>query len=159
MSNPPATVLIASPVGAIELTTDGTVLTSLTIRPEIQPDTAPSAHPVLDEATAQIADYFAGKRQNFDLPLAPLKSERGSVLRDGIAAIPYGETLSYGALANILESAPRAIGQACRRNPFPIIIPCHRVISAVGSAEHYSGGDGVNTKKWLNAFEQKNKEK
>lgn len=159
MSNLPATVLIASPVGAIELTTDGNVLTSLTIRPEAQADTAPSAHPVLDEAAVQIADYFAGTRHDFDLPLAPLKSERGTALRDGIAAIPYGETLSYGALANILTSAPRAIGQACRRNPFPIIIPCHRVTSAAGSPEHYSGGDGVNTKAWLNAFEQKNKEK
>ena len=159
MSNPPATVLIASPVGAIALESDGSALTSLTIRPGAKTDAAAPTDPVLLQAIEQLDEYFAGKRQDFDVPLAPLKSPSGQILRQGIADIPYGETLSYGALANILDSGPRAVGQACRRNPFPIIIPCHRVTSAAGSPEHYSGGDGINTKAWLNAFEQKNKEK
>lgn len=150
MSNPPATVLIASPVGAIALESDGNALTSLTIHPDAQTDAAAPTDPVLLQAIEQLDEYFAGKRQDFDVPLAPLKSPRGQILRQGIADIPYGE---------ILDSGPRAVGQACRRNPFPIIIPCHRVTSAAGSPEHYSGGDGINTKAWLNAFEQKNKEK
>jgi methylated-DNA-[protein]-cysteine S-methyltransferase len=74
-------------------------------------------------------------------------------LRAGIAGVPYGETLTYGALARLIDSAPRAVGQACKRNPFPIIIPCHRVTSASGP-EHYSGGAGISTKAWLLDFEQ-----
>ena len=105
-------------------------------------------------ASAQLAEYFAGKRRDFDLPLQPARSDRGTALRLGIAAIGYGETASYGALAKALDSGPRAVGQACRRNPFPIVIPCHRVTSASGP-EHYSGGDGVATKSWLLAFERR----
>jgi methylated-DNA-[protein]-cysteine S-methyltransferase len=101
----------------------------------------------------QIQDWFAGKRKDFDLPLAPLSTPRGEALRAGIAAIVYGETLTYGELAARIGSAARAVGQACRRNPFPIIIPCHRVTSA-GPQEFYSGGEGPRTKAWLIAFEQ-----
>ena len=66
-----------------------------------------------------------------------------------IRGIPIGETLSYGALARIAGSAPRAIGQACARNPFPIVIPCHRVVGSGGMIGHYSGGKGIATKIWL----------
>ena len=97
--------------------------------------------------------YFAQKLQDFDLPLRPLVSKRGEVLRGGIASVPYGETLTYGSLAVQLDSAPRAVGQACKRNPFPIIIPCHRVTSTAGP-EYYSGGAGASTKSWLIDFEK-----
>lgn len=158
MSDPTATILIASPVGPLELTATDTALTSLTIRPDAAPSGTVPDHPVLSAAARQLDEYFSGQRRDFTLPLAPLKSKRGAVLRAGIASVPYGETLSYGALATIVESAPRAVGQACSRNPFPIIIPCHRVTSSNGAPENYSGGDGIKTKAWLNAFEQKNKE-
>jgi methylated-DNA-[protein]-cysteine S-methyltransferase len=97
--------------------------------------------------------YFAQERRDFDLPLRPLPSLRGEALRSGIAAVPYGETMTYGRLAEQLGSAPRAVGQACKRNPFPILIPCHRVTSATGP-EYYSGGAGASTKAWLLDFEQ-----
>lgn len=157
MSASTATAVIASPVGPIELVADEDALLGLTIRPDAVPGGNVEAHPVLRETARQLAGYFSGTRRAFALPLAPLSSPRGEVLRNGIASIPYGETLSYGALANIVESAPRAVGQACRRNPFPIIIPCHRVTSSAGP-EHYSGGHGVDTKTWLNRFEQQHKE-
>jgi methylated-DNA-[protein]-cysteine S-methyltransferase len=67
------------------------------------------------EALEQLAGYFAGRMQTFDLPLAPLASERGNALRAAIMAIGYGDQLSYGALARIAASGPRAIGQACSR--------------------------------------------
>lgn len=86
---------------------------------------------------------------DFDLPLADPITPRGAAHREAIAAIPYGETASYGALAHMLGSSPRAVGQACRRNPLPILIPCHRVIGAGGAIGHYSGGEGIATKLWL----------
>lgn len=158
MSSAPATVVIGSPVGPLELTARGDTLTGVRILPGAALSGEAAGHPVLAQAIGQLADYFAGKCRVFDLPLEPAGTQRGGALRAGIAGIAYGETLSYGALANILDSGPRAVGQACRRNPFPIIIPCHRVTSANGAPEHYSGGDGINTKAWLNSFEQQHKD-
>lgn len=158
MSDAPATLVITSPVGTIELTADDKYLLSLQIIPGSTTSTTTPSNPILMQATEQIEQYFSGHRRIFDIPLEPNKSVRGEALRIGIASIPYGETLTYGSLAYIIESSPRAVGQACRRNPYPIIIPCHRVTSAAGNAENYSGGDGVKTKAWLNIFEQNNKE-
>jgi methylated-DNA-[protein]-cysteine S-methyltransferase len=111
-----------------------------------------TGHPVLGPALAQLLDWFAGNRLSFDIPLTPLGSAEGESLRAGIASIPYGETLTYGALAEQVGSVARAVGQACKTNPYPIIIPCHRVVSTAGP-EYYSGGDGPRTKTWLLDFE------
>ncbi|MBU6207207.1 MAG: methylated-DNA--[protein]-cysteine S-methyltransferase, partial [Alphaproteobacteria bacterium] len=108
------------------------------------------------EAVAQIEAYFAGERISFDLSLRPAQSPRGAALRDGIIAVPYGSTATYGEVARRTDSGPRAVGQACRMNPFPIIVPCHRIVSASGP-EHYSGADGIKTKAWLNAHELKHR--
>lgn len=145
---------IATPIGLVELTALDHVLTAVRIDPSNNaPSYAPAGHALLEAGVMQIEDWFAGKRKGFDLPLAPLATPRGEALRAGIAAIGYGETLTYGQLAQQIGSAPRAVGQACRHNPFPIIIPCHRVTSA-GAQEFYSGGEGSRTKAWLIAFEQ-----
>jgi methylated-DNA-[protein]-cysteine S-methyltransferase len=145
---------IATAIGLVTLTADGSVLTGVRIDPNDNGVTdIPVGHMLLETAANQIQDWFAEKRKAFDLPLAPLRTERGEALRAGIATIGYGQTITYGELANQIGSAPRAVGQACRRNPFPIIIPCHRVTSA-GSQEFYSGGEGPRTKAWLIAFEQ-----
>ncbi len=157
MAYAPHCASLQTPVGTIVV--EGDVHAVRAVRIEDSPATsasqaAPADSPV-GAAIAQLAGYFAGERQHFDLPLEPLSSPRGMALRQGMAAIPYGTTLTYGALAQALGSAPRAIGQACRRNPFPIIIPCHRVTSSAGP-EHYSAGNGAATKAWLNAFELRN---
>ena len=153
MTYAPHLARLATPIGMVEVTGDAAQITSVTILSEGAPPPlgAPPDTPVA-EAVVQLAAWFAGERSTFDLPLMSLSSPRGMALRSGIAAIPYGKTLSYGALARMIGSAPRAVGQACRRNPFPIIIPCHRVTSSSGP-EHYSGGAGVPTKAWLIAFE------
>jgi methylated-DNA-[protein]-cysteine S-methyltransferase len=144
---------IATPIGLVELTATESVLIGVRIDPSDQsPSDIPKNAALLKTAAAQVEDWFAGKRKGFDLPLAPLATARGEALRAGIAAIGYGHTLTYSQLARRIGSAPRAVGQACRRNPFPIIIPCHRVTSA-GAQEYYSGGDGPRTKAWLIAFE------
>ncbi len=66
-----------------------------------------------------------------------------------MAAIPYGQTRTYKAIAQELSSGPRAVGGACGRNPLPILIPCHRVLGSSGKLGGYSGGGGIETKRAL----------
>lgn len=135
----------ASPVGTIAVTGDGERLLGITI---LSGECAEGGAPddLLAEAERQISAYFQGVATSFDLPLAPASTARGAELRAAIAAIPFGETMSYGALARVAGSGARAIGQACRRNPFPIVVPCHRVVGTGGTIGHYSGGAGIATK-------------
>lgn len=145
-----------SPLGEIHIIADRDNLHRLTIAPsnsEGCDDDTPDCTSLLAEAVSQLSQWFVGQRRTFDLPLAPASTPRGEDLRMAIANIHYGEVASYGQLARIANSGPRAIGQACRRNPFPIIIPCHRVIAAHSQIGHYSGGNGVATKAWLLDFE------
>ena len=100
-------------------------------------------------AKRQLDAYFAGKLTAFDLELAPSGSPFELRVWQLMQDIPYGETRSYGELAAALAAAPRAIGQACGRNPLPILIPCHRVLAANGALGGYSGGKGVDTKRRL----------
>ena len=145
---------IATPIGIVTLSADDVLLTGVQIDPtDNGPTHIPAGHALLEAAAVQLQDWFIGKRKHFDLPLTPLTTPRGEALRCAIAAIGYGETITYGTLATRIGLAARAVGQACQRNPFPIIIPCHRVTSA-GNREFYSGGDGPRTKAWLIAFEQ-----
>jgi methylated-DNA-[protein]-cysteine S-methyltransferase len=146
-----ATVTFASPIGAIRISADAEKICAVRIGREA-PATAATGHPLLAEALAQFRAWFDGRLTGFDLPLAPLDTEEGERLRHGIAAIPYGETMTYGAIADKTGSVARAVGQACKTNAFPIIIPCHRVVSASGP-EYYSAGDGPRTKTWLLDFE------
>ena len=141
---------IETKIGPVLIESDGQAITRIRIG-EV-PVAQDASNALLDEAAAQIRAYFAGERETFDLPLAPAASPRGQALRDAIAGIEYGRTTSYGALAIAAGSGPRAIGQACARNPFPILIPCHRVTAGNGLG-HYSGGDGIATKRKLIAHE------
>lgn len=105
------------------------------------PDAA--GHAVLREATAQLHDFFGGKRTRFDLSL---DLQGGTAFQQsvwrGLLAIPCGETLTYGALGRFIghPEAVRAVGAAVGRNPISVIVPCHRVIGADGSLTGYAGG-------------------
>ncbi len=99
---------------------------------------------VLTEAAAQLADYFAGTRRTFDLPIAFRPGLQGEVMR-AMCAIPFGETRTYGDLAKDLGAPAQAIGQACGGNPIPIIVPCHRILGASGLGG-FSAPGGVETK-------------
>lgn len=103
------------------------------------------ASSALDCAAAQLASYDAGDRTGFDLPLrvsgGPLQQAVCQAMRD----IPFGETVTYGDIAKALGVSAQAVGQACGRNPIPIIIPCHRVMGAKGLTG-FSGEGGVETK-------------
>lgn len=105
--------------------------------------------PVLAAALAQLREYFAGTRREFDLPVHPSGTDFQYRVWRVISAIPYGETVSYGSIANQLggRASARAVGAAVAANPVPIIIPCHRVIGADGSLTGYGGG--LRTKVWL----------
>lgn len=142
---------IATPIGFVSVTTfDGQICS---IR--IGGDGAPNGNSaLLRDACSQIDAWFAGERRHFDLPLTPAATPRGAALRAGMIDISYGETMTYGTLATLLQSSPRAIGQACARNPFPIVIPCHRILPTGGRIGAYSTGDGPATKTWLLNHEQ-----
>ena len=143
-----------TPIGTLHVTTDGDRLT------RIEVGTGPERPPnglLLTEALAQLTAWFDGRLETFDLPLAGSSTPRGAALRAGIAAISFGETASYGAVARAIDSGPRAVGQACRRNPFPLVVPCHRVVGSGGTLGFYSAGAGVPTKRWLLDFEERMK--
>jgi methylated-DNA-[protein]-cysteine S-methyltransferase len=114
---------------------------------------APRPSPLLEAAAAQLGGYFAGTRRVFDLPLAPAGSPHELTLWAELCRIPYGETLTYGALAGRVGSAARAVGGGCGANPIAIIIPCHRVTAANGALGGYSGRGGPSTKRKLLALE------
>lgn len=106
-------------------------------------------HPVLQHARVQLDEYFAGRRQAFDLPLAPRGTAFQRAVWQMLASIPYGSTISYAQLASRVErpAAMRAVGAANGRNPLPIVLPCHRVIGADGSLTGFGGG--LPTKQFL----------
>lgn len=97
---------------------------------------------LLLEARRQLEEYFAGIRAGFSLPLAPQGTDFQKVVWRQLEAIPYGETRTYGQIAEALgkPKASRAVGGANHNNPIAIVIPCHRVIGADGSLTGYAGG-------------------
>lgn len=107
------------------------------------------SHPVLVEAARQLGEYFAGLRQEFDLPLDVKGTPFQRAAWAALHAIPYGTTISYAEQADRIgdRRAARAVGAANGRNPVPIVVPCHRVVGADGSLTGFAGGTDV--KAWL----------
>lgn len=101
--------------------------------------------------SAQLNTYFSNPHHVFTLPVAPAGTPFQQRVWQALCGIPAGTTLTYGTLAKTLNSSPRAVGQACRRNPIPIIIPCHRVVG-VNDLGGYAGeknGKLLEIKQWL----------
>jgi len=143
---PRETASLTTPIGIIRIDAQGDALSAITIGGE---PGATSDNALLARAADQLEAYFAGELQQFDVPLLPPQTPRGLVLRKAIVGIGYGNGTSYGAIAGRIASSPRAIGQACARNPIPIIVPCHRVLGANHVLGAYSAGNGPSTKIWL----------
>lgn len=136
---------INSPLGTLTLREANGCLSSLDWG-----DTGETDHTdLLDRAADQINRYFEDGRAAFDLPTAPAGTAFQKSVWDQIAAIPSGQTLTYGDIAKKLGTAARAVGTACGRNPVPIIVPCHRVMGANQQLTGYTGADGIETKKFL----------
>jgi methylated-DNA-[protein]-cysteine S-methyltransferase len=154
--NTPAEILywheIDSPVGRLLLAGDGESLIQVCFQSGPRPSRPQSswrqdAAP-FRAAIAQLEEYFAGRRQAFELPLAPRGTEFQRRVWRALGAIPYGRTISYGELARRIgrPSASRAVGLANGANPLPIIVPCHRVIGADGSLTGFGGGLPIKRK-------------
>ena len=110
---------------------------------------AETARVVLEQAVAQLEEYFAGARTEFDLPLEPVGTEFQQQAWQALRRIPYGETISYGEQAVLLgdKNKSRAVGAANGKNPIPIVVPCHRVVGSNGHLTGFAGG--LDTKAWL----------
>ncbi|MBK9296474.1 methylated-DNA--[protein]-cysteine S-methyltransferase [Candidatus Neomicrothrix sp.] len=107
----------------------------------------------LEASEAQLREYFAGERQDFDLPMHLVGTDFQQEAWRGLADIPYGQTISYGEQAERLgrPKAVRAVGAANGRNPLSIVLPCHRVVGASGDLTGFAAG--LETKRWLLAHE------
>lgn len=113
--------------------------------------------PLIKEAKKQLDEYFSGHRKKFDLALRPDGTDFQVDVWEALQEIPYGETKSYGEVADKIGNpkAPRAVGLANNRNPISIIIPCHRVIGKNGRLVGYGGG--LHIKEFLLELEDKNR--
>jgi len=109
---------------------------------------------LLDSAALQVYEYLAGKRRQFNVPLAPTGTPFQKLVWQALQTIPYGETRSYKQIAEQIgkPGASRAVGMANHHNPIAIIIPCHRVVGSNGALVGYAGG--LALKKYLLALEK-----
>lgn len=113
--------------------------------------------PILTEAAKQLSEYFESNRRTFDLPLAPQGTAFQEKVWEALYKVPYGETVSYGYLAEKVSTkgASQAVGSAMAKNPIAIVLPCHRVLPSNGKLGNYSMGGPAN-KEWLLLMEQQN---
>ena len=154
--------VLAAPVFSIGVCCDDDEVIAieyLRSRPELPP-----INPLAVEAVRQFRAYLSDPRYSFGLPLRPSGTFFQRRVWAEIAAIPVRETRTYGEVAKALRNAPRAVGQACGANPFPLVVPCHRVIAAGGGLGGFGGGgragaqEGaflLDVKRWLLAHEHR----
>jgi methylated-DNA-[protein]-cysteine S-methyltransferase len=152
---------VESPLGQILLTSDGSSLSGLYLEGQRYEPTPTSdwtqtgGSPLFSSAATQLAEYFAGSRTHFQLPLAPLGTPFQQEVWRRLKDIPYGTRVSYGAIAQAMGTpqSARAVGAAVGRNPLSIIIPCHRVVGKDGALTGYAGG--IERKQTLLTLEER----
>ncbi|WP_208008445.1 methylated-DNA--[protein]-cysteine S-methyltransferase [Agromyces protaetiae] len=143
-----------TPIGRIELVADREAVVSLDIEHDgaLPHDDLPERlNPVLELARTQLAEYFAGARTTFDVPVRLSGTPFQQAVWAELARLGWGEATSYGALAAAVgkPGSARAIGGAVGANPVPILVGCHRVLASDGRITGYSAGEGIPTKLWL----------
>jgi len=148
--------IVATPFGALGIRTGGAVVTELVYLPDSFGEKA-AEDAVAEQAATQVLRYCDDPDFAFDLPLAQVGSEFQRKVWQAIGAIPRGEVRTYGEVAKFVGSMPRAVGQACGANYFPLVVPCHRVTGAQGLGG-FAGSDDrngftLNVKRWLLAHE------
>lgn len=146
---------LSTPLGLLLLVADDRGLCSVSFE---DPDRVPARSrrdPArLEAARTQLREYFEGKRERFELPLAGPAQPFASQVYAELCRVPYGQTITYGELARRIgrPGAARAVGAANRRNPHAIVVPCHRVIGCRGDLVGYVGG--LDRKRHLLTLEQ-----
>ena len=142
--------IVSFPGFSIGICSDGDAIVAIDF---LEPcDERGGRQPLAQAAVRQLRGYLKDRTFAFNLPLAPAGTAFQKSVWAAIAAIPAGETRSYGELAKALKSSPRAVGTACGANPYPIVVPCHRVIAASGGLGGFSrqrGGFLLEAKRWL----------
>lgn len=152
--------IVAFPGFALGIRCDADEITAIDFLPPT-PEQAPTT-PLAAEAVRQLHAYRDDPRASFALPLRPAGTPFQRRVWEAIAAIPSGATQSYGVVAKSIRSGPRAVGGACGANPYPVVVPCHRVVAASGLGGFGREGDDnapaagyspLNVKRWLLAHE------
>lgn len=148
--------IVEAPFGAVGIRTDVGVLRELVYLPRSFNEKAP-VDALSERVARQVERYLTEADFQFDLPLAEVGTAFQRRVWEAISGIPRGEVLTYGQVAKLIRSAPRAVGQACGANWFPLIIPCHRV-TASGGLGGFSNHDDetgfhLGVKRWLLAHE------
>lgn len=144
--------IVPAPFGAMGIRTQEARLRELVYLPPHYAEKAPDSE-VADQAARQIERYLGDPDAHFDLPLFEAGTDFQRKVWDAIGAIPRGNVRTYGQLAKLIGSAPRAVGRACGANWFPLIIPCHRVTASGGlggfSNQNDENGFHLSVKRWL----------
>lgn len=151
----PRVARLRMPFGALELVSDGRALTRVAYLPKDTVAVAPSDD-LLARAARELDHYLEDPDFRFTVPLAPRGTDFQQRVWRALRDIPAGAPSTYGNVARTVESAPRAVGQACGANPIALLIPCHRVIGTqgnLGGFMHAQDGDPVAIKRWLLAHE------
>ena len=145
--------IYSSPVGPIELVESDGALSHVRLLGSSATDyssatTGSASTPLLRRTQKQLAEYFAGRRRAFDLPLAAHGTPFQRSVWNELATIPFGATSTYGSIARAVgqPQAARAVGGAIGANPLALVSPCHRVLAGDRRLTGFSGGDGVPTK-------------
>ena len=146
--------VLATPFGKLGIRTEAGAVAGISFLPDAVRTRSP-VEPLARRACAQVERYLHDPAFHFRLPLKAAGTPFQRRVWDAIAAIPRGRTRSYGDIARELASAPRAVGQACGENPYPLVIPCHRMVSAsgIGGFAHADDGYLLRIKRWLLSHE------
>ena len=142
---------VTTPLGPLRIRVAAGQLVAIELSPAVDRQVADPDEPLLRRARQQLDAYFDDPHHRFDLPLALAGSPFQRRVWQALQTIPAGETLTYGELARRLDSGARAVGNACRRNPLPLVIPCHRVVAASGLGGYAGAREGrrLAIKRWL----------
>ena len=152
--------VVASPIGPLTVVWEDGALVRLAMSPPgrfVDAEIGERSDEGFDDVVRQLGEYFAGERTAFDLPLRPVGSDFELAVWDQLTRIPYGETRSYGHVAQAVgePGGAQAVGAANGRNPLAIVVPCHRVIGADGSLVGFGGG--LPRKRFLLDLEQRDR--
>lgn len=137
------------PLGRLTIVANDEGLTQILFGPHNVEGAVRRPSALTNTAATQLQEYFAGKRREFDLPLAPQGTEFQLKVWKSLSDIPYGETRTYAQIAQAVGNPKgfRAVGLANNKNPLPIVVPCHRVIGTGGRLVGYAAG--IKVKRYL----------